>query len=252
MKNIYILGGNGLIGKEIVKLYSIDNVNIFVLDKIGIKKFKRKNIKFIKYDCSDVKNAQRKLKSLFKLNGKPDIFINSSYPSTKNWAKSTINNFDYKLLKDNFEIHMNNYVWTAKIVANEMKRYRSGSIILLGSIYGVVAQDPNIYENTGLKENYGYPIIKSGIMASTKQLASFYGKFNVRINCVCPGGVQGHVKGSKKKQSTKFKKKYLNKILLNRLCKPIEAANVCKFFASDMASYVTGQTILVDGGYTTL
>ena len=82
MKNIYILGGNGLIGKQIVKLYSTDNVNIFVLDKIGVKKFKNKNIKFIKYDCSDVNNAQKKLKSLFKLYGKPDIFINSSSPGS--------------------------------------------------------------------------------------------------------------------------------------------------------------------------
>lgn len=252
MKNIYILGGNGLIGREITKLYSKDNVNIFVLDIKKINNFKKKNIKFIKYDCSDVKNSQNKLKVIFKTNGKPDIFINSSYPSTKNWAKSTVDNFNYKLLKDNFEIHLNNYVWTAKIVANEMKKYKSGSIILLGSIYGMVAQDPYIYENTDLKENYSYPIIKSGIMASTKQLASFFGKFNIRVNCISPGGVQGHIKGSKKKQSTKFKKKYLNKILLNRLCKPVEAAKVCKFFASDMASYVTGQTIVVDGGYTTL
>ncbi len=252
MKNIYILGGNGLIGKEIVKLYSKDKVKIFVLDIKKISFSKKKNIKFVKFDCSKLQNSQYKIKSIFEQNGKPDIFINCSYPSTKNWSKSTINNFKYKILKENFEIHLNNYVWTAKIIANEMKRYKSGSIILLGSIYGYVAQDPLIYEDTGIRENYNYSIIKSGIIGSTRQLASFFGKYNIRINCVCPGGIEGHIKGSKQKQSKKFKKKYLNKILLNRLCKPEEAANVCKFFASDMASYVTGQTIFVDGGYTAI
>ena len=74
-------------------------------------------------------------------------------------------------------------------------------------------------------------------------MASFYGKHNIRVNCICPGGIKGHVKGTKKKQNLKISKKYLAKTLLNRLCKADEAAKACKS-SSDMASYVTGQTIL--------
>ena len=249
-KNIYILGGNGLIGKELVKLYLKENVKIIVLD-IELKNISKKNdkIKFIRFNCTKNITSQRKLKEIFYANGKPDVFINCSYPTTKFWSKSTVNNFNYNLFKGNIEVHMNSYVWIAKIVAKEMKRYNNGSIILLGSIYGPLAQDSSIYEDTGINDNYTYPVIKSGIIGATKQLASFYGKYNIRVNCICPGGIKGHVKGSKKKQNFKFKKKYLAKTILNRFCKADEVAKACKFFSSEMASYVTGQTIFIDGGY---
>lgn len=252
-KNVYILGGNGLIGKELVKLYIRENIKIIILDikKNNLWKMK-KNVVFRKFDCTNLKVIKNSLNEIFKKNGKPDIFINCTYPTTKSWSKSTIENLNYQLYQKNIELHMNSYVWSAKIVAKEMKKYNSGSIILLGSIYGPYAQDPLLYNNTGIDENFTYPIIKSGIIGATKQLASFYGKNNVRINCICPGGIQGHIKGSKKKQNQKFVKKYLSKIMLNRLCKALEAAKVCKFFASDYASYVTGQTIFVDGGFNSL
>ena len=252
-KNIYILGGNGLIGKELVKLYANEDVKIIVLDIVN-KNFSKKNkkIKFLRFDCTKNKITQKKLNEIFYNNGKPDIFINCTYPATKFWSKSSINNFDYTLFKKNIEAHMNSYVWIAKIVANEMKKYNNGSITLLGSIYGPLAQDPSIYEDTGIDDNYTYPVIKAGILGATKQLASFYGKYNIRVNCICPGGIKGHVKGTKKKQTIKFQKKYLAKTLLNRFCKADEAAKACKFFSSDMASYVTGQTIFIDGGYNIL
>lgn len=252
-KNIYILGGNGLIGKELVKLYIKENVKIIILDIIAEDFLKKNNkIKFIKFNCTKNKTSQKKLKEIFYINGKPDVFINCTYPITKFWSKSSVNNFDYSLFKNNIEAHMNSYVWIAKIVAKEMKKYKYGSIILLGSIYGPLAQDPSLYDDTGIDDNYTYPVIKAGILGATKQLASFYGKYNIRINCICPGGIKGHVKGTKKKQNLKFQKKYLAKTPLNRFCKADEAAKACKFFSSDMASYVTGQTIFVDGGYSIL
>jgi len=252
IKNVYLLGGNGLIGKELIKLYNNKNSNVIVLDIKTEKPIKKKIVKYVKYDCSFLLGMESVLKKIFKKNGKPDIFINCSYPVSKSWSKSDIDNIDYNLYKENVELHLNSYVWIAKIVAKVMKKYKNGSILLLGSIYGPIAQDPMLYINTGIKENFTYPIIKSGVIGATRQLASFYGKHNIRVNCICPGGIMGHVKGTKNKQSLKFLKKYLDKIMLNRFCKADEVAKACKFFASDMASYVTGQTIFVDGGYNSL
>ncbi len=252
-KNIYILGGKGLIGRELVKLYSREKVKLIVLD-IELKKpnSQIKGIFYVKFNCTKNYLTQNNLKEIFKKYGKPDVFINCSYPISKFWSKSTIENTDYKLYRDNIELHLNSYVWIAKLVAKEMKKYKKGSILLLGSIYGPLAQDPELYKGTGIKENFTYPIIKSGVIGATKQLASFYGKYNIRVNCICPGGILGHIKGTKNKQSPKFLKKYLDKIMLNHFCKADEIAKACKFFASDMASYVTGQMIFVDGGYSSL
>ncbi len=252
-KNIYILGGKGLIGSELVKLYNTKKDKIIVLD-INLKKFssQKKGVTYIKFNCSQNYLSQKNLKEIFKIYGKPDIFINCSYPVSKFWSKSIISNTNYKLFKENIELHLNSYVWIAKLVAKEMKKYKQGSILLLGSIYGPLAQDPELYRGTGIRENFTYPVIKSGVIGATKQLASFYGKYNIRVNCICSGGIMGHVKGTKNKQSPKFLKKYLSKIMLNHFSKADEIAKACKFFASDMASYVTGQTIFVDGGYSAL
>ena len=252
IKNVYLLGGNGLIGKELIKLYNNKYSNVIVLDIKTEKPIKKKKVKYVKFDCTSLLDMESVLKKIFKKNGKPDIFINCSYPVSKSWSKSYIDNIDYNLYKENVELHLNSYVWIAKIVAKVMKKYNNGSILLLGSIYGPIAQDPALYNNTGIKENFTYPIIKSGVIGATRQLASFYGKYNIRVNCICPGGIMGHVKGTKNKQSLKFLKKYLDKIMLNRFCMADEVAKACKFFASDMASYVTGQTIFVDGGYNSL
>ncbi len=81
-------------------------------------------------------------------------------------------------------------------------------------------------------------------------MAAFYGKYNLEINAVSPGAVIGHVKGSKNVQSIKFVSAYSKNTPLKRLCKPEEVANLVSFLVSDKCSYITGQNIIIDGGYS--
>ena len=93
-----------------------------------------------------------------------------------------------------------------------------GSIIQLSSIYGLVAQDINLYKNTNIKENMTYGIIKSSTIHFTKQMASYYGRYNIRINNLVIGGIKGHINGSKKNQDKLFPRK---KSILSQLKKYI-------------------------------
>ena len=127
-----------------------------------------------------------------------------------------------------------------------------GSIIQFGSTYGVLGQDLTIYEGTDMVENMTYSAIKGGITNLTRLMASYYGKYNVRVNTICPGGISGHVAGKSNGQNPIFLKKYCNKTPLKRMGKPEEIASVVLFLSSKASAYVTGSTIMVDGGWSAI
>ena len=123
--------------------------------------------------------------------GCPDVFINCSYPRTEDWANNSFEKISLESMRKNIDIHLNSYIWLAKMAADYMKECnKAGSIILTSSIYGLKAQDQNLYHGTSMSENLTYGIIKAGIIQGSKQMASYFGQFNIRINSICPGGVQ--------------------------------------------------------------
>ena len=250
-KNIYIIGGSGLIGSSFVNLYSKNNVNLIVLDIFKSKKQNKGYVKNVHFDCSKLENIEKKLKNIFIKYGEPDILINCSYPVTKDWKNNTFKKIKYSSFKKNIEIHLNSYCWTAKIFADRMKSKKiPGIIVLLSSIYGIVAQNGENYRGTSMNLNMTYPIIKSGIIGFVKQCASYYGKSKIRINALCPGAILGHVKGSKSPQNKKFIKYFSANVPLKRLADVNEIARVLDFLTSDNSSYINGQSIVADGGYT--
>ena len=123
------------------------------------------------------------------------------------------------------------------------KNLIKGNIIQLSSIYGMVAQDKNIYEGTNMRENVSYAMIKGGILNLIRQMASYYGDFNIRINCISPGGV-------KDKQNKRFIKNYSKRVPLRRMAHVDEIASVIAFLSMDASSYITGSNLVVDGGWT--
>jgi len=248
---VYIIGGCGLIGSQIVKALDDFSAKITVFDLDTSLKNKNKKIKYVKFDCSDEKNVKNFFTNHINKNKCPEVFINASYPITKDWKKNTFKEINFNSYKKNIEIHLNSYVWIAKSIADQMvKNNIHGSIIQLSSMYGLVAQDSNLYKNTNISENMTYGIIKSSTIHFTKQLASFYGKYNIRVNNLVIGGVKGHIKGSKKKQDNLFLKKFNLKVPLKRLGLPHEIPSSVIFLASPASSYITGSNIVIDGGYT--
>ena len=87
------------------------------------------------------------------------------------------------------------------------KKKIKGSIIMTSSIYGIKAQDLTIYEGTNLEENMTYAVIKAGIIQLVKQMASYYGRHDIRVNAICPGGLEGYIAGKKVPQDKLFKRR---------------------------------------------
>jgi NAD(P)-dependent dehydrogenase (short-subunit alcohol dehydrogenase family) len=124
-----------------------------------------------------------------------------------------------------------------------MKEQKSGSVVNIGSTYGVVGNDFTIYENTNMNPPSEYPAIKGGIINLTRYLASLYGKHNVRVNSVSPGGIFDH-------QPEPFVKAYEKRVPLKRMGNPDDIAPPVSFLLSEGAKYITGHNLMVDGGWT--
>ena len=254
-KKVFIIGGSGLIGISTVASFIDQGCKVYILDILKPKnKIKSSKLKFIHFDCSNHLNLEKKYFSIMKQYGCPDIYINCSYPISKNWHLCNFDKIKTKYLKDNLDVHLLSYSMLSQFTAEKMKKNKiKGSLINLGSIYGVVGQDNSIYKNTkNLRENMAYTIIKAGIIGLTKQMAAYYGKHSIRINTVSPGGIYGHNKNNGKKQDKNFLKKYEERVPFKRLCYPDEVASAIMFLSSAAGSYITGINLKVDGGWTSI
>lgn len=124
---------------------------------------------------------------------------------------------------------------------NLARRARS-AIINIGSIYGVLGNDPKMYEGTEVEPTPAwYAASKGALVALTRWQATNLAP--VRSNCVCPGGIfRGH--------SEAFNAAYSARVPLKRMATEADVVNAVEWLASDRASYVTGQVLMVDGGYS--
>lgn len=251
-KVAFVTGGVGLIGTEVTKALSESGAKVVILDineekgKLLKKQLKDKgvDVEFEVFDTTDLKQTDRALDKLQKKYKKIDVWVNAAYPRTFDWS-SKVEDLQLKSFQKNVDMHLNSYSWISRKVCLMMKKQKRGSLINFGSIYGVVGNDFTIYEGTDMNPPMAYSAIKGGIINLTRYLASYFGKYNVRVNTICPGGIFDN-------QNPDFVKNYSKKTPLKRMGNPEEMASAVLFLASDASSYITGTTLMVDGGWTAI
>ena len=248
----YVAGGLGLIGAEVTIALASAGAKTIILDvddskgkSIEDELTKRGfNVTYQHFDVTDLASAEERIGALNSKHSGMDIWVNCSYPRTGDWGKNNFAEVTLESMQKNIELHLNSYIWLTRVVAFKMKEQQSqGSIINLSSIYGVVGHDFTIYEGTAIKGSMTYSAIKGGINNFTRNAAAYFGEYNIRINTICPGGIFDN-------QDPKFVENYSKKTPLKRMGTTEEIASTALFLASDAASYITGATIMVDGGWT--
>lgn len=251
-KLIFITGGLGLIGMEVTKALSEAGGKVIILDIdekksneiIANLKKESKDVEFEKFDVTKLDKIDSVIDTLRSKYGCIDVWINAAYPRTSDWGNK-VEDLSLKSWQKNVDMHLNSYSWISRKVCLIMKEQGEGSLINFGSIYGVVGNNFSVYEGTNLTSPMAYSAIKGGIINLDRYLASYFGEFNIRVNTICPGGITNS-------QNETFVENYSKNTPLKRMGKAEEIASVVLFLASDAAAYISGATIMVDGGWTAI
>jgi len=238
-KNILITGAGGDIGYEITLKFLEAGANCYCLDK-NLKNLKKKKIQkkflgrinFINIDFEKKNFIKDFLKQINK-NIKIDILINNAgFTSSQQFLEYSLKNW-----KKTLDINLTTPFILSQLVSK--KFMDSGASIV--NITSLAAEQ-------GFPNNVAYVASKGGLKQLTKAMAVDLAEKNIRVNSIGPGYVKTKMT-QKSWQDKKKRKSRSDRIILKRWAKPNDIANVCLFLGSNLANYINGQEIYVDGGW---
>lgn len=240
-KVIIITGGSGLLGRNMVEQVKADGAICINADVESANDIENGTVCC---DVTDERSIAAAIKEVVATFGRIDGLVNNAYPRTKDWGDQ-FENVKYDSWKVNVDLQMNSVFSLCQQTLAIMKEQRSGSIVNIASIYGEVGPDFTIYEGTDMTMPAAYSAIKGGIINFTRYLASYYGSYGVRVNCLSPGGIFDS-------QPKPFVINYEKKVPMRRMGTPADIAPPVAFLLSEEAAYITGQNLIVDGGWTSI
>lgn len=234
-KKVFITGGTSGIGLSILENFYKLEADIFTIgtnvENLKTIQSNFPKIKTCNFNLENHQKIEELLKEAKEKLGGLDIVINNA-----------------GITKDNLAIRMSDEEWNKVININltavflickhsikVMMKQNSGSIINISSIVG----------HTGNFGQANYSSAKAGIIAMSKSLAKEYAKKKIRVNCISPGFIDTKMT---KSINEEFKKKLIENIPMGKLGNGNDIANCAVFLASDLSSYITGETIHVNGG----
>lgn len=147
---------------------------------------------------------------------------------------------------ESMTVNATGYFATVRVFGDVMARQRTGSIVSISSMYGMVGSNLSLHEGTTTTVPPDYFFHKAGMINLTRYLASHYGQHGVRVNAVSPGGIYN----PEKPQVPAFLERYARMTPLGRMANAPEIGGAVVFLLSDAASYITAANLPVDGGYT--
>jgi len=264
-KNVLITGGDGFFGRYISRGFLENGANVIlfgrkerILEQAEKYKdeFGEERINCFKVDFYNLGDLEKSLKQVAE-GPNIDVLVNNAYDLSKrtgfNTPKGKFENSTYEQWKSAFECGVYWAVLTTQIIGEQFKKRKiKGSIINISSMYGVVSPDPKLYEDIDKFNPPSYGVNKAGLIALTRYTASFFGREGIRCNAISPGpfsNTEEESSNSVEKNSI-FLNRLRNKTALNRIGHPKDLVGLLIYLASDASSYMTGQNLIIDGGWT--
>ena len=234
-KKVLITGATGGIGKALVKKFSLLGANILATgtktEKLDLLKKEFANINVLKFDISEHSKIEEFIENVYSQLVGLDILVNNAGINLDNLSLRMSDEQWKKVI----DINLSSTFMLCKYAIKKMLKNKYGRIINITSIVG----------HTGNLGQANYAASKAGIIAMSKSLAIEYAKKNITINCVSPGFIQTSMTDNIVES---IKAVLTSKIPMSRLGSGEDVANSVAFLSSDSASYITGETIHVNGG----
>lgn len=244
-KVIVLTGGAGLYGRQltyaiaeagaklVIASRNVDKLREVAAQKPGLA------ITCEAFDQGDEKSIVELRDRVIARFGRVDGLVNNSVVRTMKSLEDPVANWE-----ESIRVNATGVMLITRAFGANMCRQKSGSIVNVGSIQGIVGPSPELYEGT----NMGTPppdyfFHKSGMVNLTRYFASIYGKDNVRVNCVSPGGFFNN-------QPEPFLTNYNKHTMLGRMADENDLGAPIVFLLSEASRYITAANIPVDGGYT--
>lgn len=180
------------------------------------------------------------VQEVLSLAGRIDVLVNNGHEALPvDWTNVTAEQFTRHLA------NATGYFELSRLIRNHaVECSTSASIVLLGSMYGVVGSYPEAYAGVCIASPVAYHALKGGIVHMTRHLAVYWAKDNVRVNCLSPGPFPTE------NAPAEMVERLTTKSPMGRMGKPSELKGAIVFLASDASSYMTGQNLIIDGGWT--
>ena len=234
-KNILITGASGGIGSELVKKFVLLGGNVLgggtKTEKLDLLKKKYPNIKVKKFDIAEHSRIEEFIDDVSLELGGLDILINN--------AGINMDNLSLRMKDDEWkkviDINLTSTFFLSKHAIKKMLKNKFGRIVNITSVVG----------HTGNLGQANYSASKAGIIGMSKSLAMEYAKKNITVNCVAPGFI---VSDMTINIAEKVKMYLTSRIPMGKLGTGEDVSNCVAFLSSEQASYVTGETIHVNGG----
>ncbi len=234
-KNVVIIGGNGLLGKEIAEGLNQEGANVIIAD------FKTVNDNDHFIDINSEESVDKFLAE-FDSTSKIDAVVNLAYPRNKTYGKK-VEEVTLSSFNENVNLHLGGYFNVTKKFCLYFKNNGGGKIINFSSIYGVIAPKFEIYEGTPMTTPIEYAAVKSSLVHLTKYFAKYFSGNNISVNAISPGGIFDS-------QNPLFLDKYNKNCNSKGMLDKKDITGTVSFLISDQSNFITGQNIVIDDGFT--
>lgn len=254
IKTFVIVGGAGLLGAKISSVLASKGHNVVIadfnessakaqrLELLKKKVIQKSQIIATSVNIVDKKSIVNLIKSSEQYFGNIDGVVNTAYPRNENYGKK-FEDVEFQDFCENTSLHLGGYFLISQQFAEYFSGIGGGNIVNISSVYGVIAPKFDIYKDTSMTMPVEYAVIKSGLIHLSKYVAKYYKGKGIRINTISPGGILDG-------QSEKFIKKYNDNCLSKGMLAPADVANAVYFLLSESSTFINGQNIIVDDGFS--